>query len=165
MFFALKKFDSFTHLVPEMSNCIFGFYKVRVQFGGSRHNMFSTTHGEITEERYKISGEINQQDSTQSDFVVHKTDNGASNQPSTLNTGQKESIRMNKFIFGSEFLNERRNCWPKHPEARSDQRIHQVHFPNFYTMLKSENRNDHNNKGAASIKQHHQPPPVFAIDN
>src|SRR6185312_17397281 len=105
---------------------------------GRSYHMPAFSYRQIAEKRNEICGEINEQNSTQADLVVHKTDNRASDQPSALNAREQKCIGVNEFLAGREFLDERCDRWPEHPEARGHECVHHIEFPDFGAVLEGE---------------------------
>src|SRR6202040_2058447 len=83
---------------------------------------------------------------------------------SSLHASQEESVRLDELAFWSEFLNQRSDGWPEHPEAGSDQSIHQVELPDLHTMSKRQHSNAHDNHSAHGIEPHNQAPAIFAVN-
>ena len=127
--------------------------------------MASFTHCEVAEKRHDIGRNVDQQNAAQPDVVVHEADDGACEEPSTLHTGHQKSIGMHEPVFRREFLNERGDRRPEHPEAGSDQCVHQIEFPDLHAMQEREDSDRHDNHGAQRIEPHHQAPAVFPVDN
>src|ERR1700722_20546159 len=98
-------------------------------------------------------------------MVVHERDNGAGDEPSALHAGEEESVRLNEFAFGREFLNERSDCGPEHPEAGGDERVHQIKFPDFYPVLEGEDGDGGDDDGANGVEEHDQTAAIFAVDD
>ena len=72
---------------------------------------------------------------------------------------------MDEFIAGSHFLNERGNGRPEHPEARRDQHVHRVQFPDFGFSFECEHGDGRNDERAGCVEHHDQTAAVFAVNN
>ena len=89
----------------------------------------------------------------------------AGDEPSALHAREQKSIRLHEFAFGREFLDERGDGGPEHPEAGGDEGVHQIQLPDLHAMLKGEDGHDHNDHGAHGIQPHDQAAAVFAVDD
>ena len=121
-----NKCETVSHLSAESGECSFGGDHIRLQRRGPAHNVPTFAHRKITQKRNHISGNINQQNSANTDVVVHKAYDRPGDQPSALYARQQERVGVHEFLTRSQFLNQRGNGRPEHPEARGHQRIHQV---------------------------------------
>ncbi len=97
-------------------------------------------------------------------MVVHESDDRSGDEPSSLNSCEKKRIRLNKFTFGCEFLDECSDGWPEHPEAGGDERIHQVELPDLHAMLEREDSHGHDDRGAHAIEPHDQDAAIFPVN-
>ncbi len=97
-------------------------------------------------------------------MVVDESNDRPGNQPASLNSRQQKSVGMDELFSRRQFLDERGNGWPEHPEAGRDQRVHQVQFPDFYLAGKRQDRNREDDDGADCVQHHDQPAPVFAVN-
>ena len=97
-------------------------------------------------------------------MVVNESNNGPGNQPSTLDSCQQKSVGVDKLFSGSQFLNQRGDGWPEHPETGRNQRVHQIQFPNFYFARERQDRNHQDDDRTKGIQHHYQPAPVFAVN-
>src|SRR5258708_3412745 len=134
-----KKMQSFAHLAAEALELSFSSKQIGAQLLGPQHNMASLAHRGIAQECNPVGGNVAPQRAVEADMVVHEADDGAGDEPSSLHARQKKCVRLHELAFGREFLNESGNGRPKHPEARGDQRIHEVELPNLYPMSKRQN--------------------------
>ena len=50
----------------------------------------------------------------------------------------KKRVGLHELALGREFLNQRSDRRPEHPEAGGDQRVHQVELPDSDAMLESK---------------------------
>src|SRR5579864_2833993 len=98
-------------------------------------------------------------------MVVHEADDRAGNQPSSLHACEQESIRLHELTFGCEFLNERGDGGPEHPEASGDESVHQVELPDLDAMSKREDGHANDNDSAHSVKPHDQAAAIFTIND
>src|SRR5579872_2447054 len=119
-----QKVKSFAHLAPEALQLSLRRDDIRAQLFRMDNDMPSLAHGEVTEERHHISGDVEHQHSAQPDVVVDETDDRAGNEKSPLHARQQKGIRLYELSFWSEFLDQCGDGRPEHPETRSDQRIH-----------------------------------------
>ncbi len=97
-------------------------------------------------------------------MVVNEPNNGPGNQPTALDSRQQKRVGVDKLFSRRQFLNQRGNGWPEHPETRRHQRVHQVQFPDFHLAGKRQDRNREDDDCAKRIQHHHQPAPVFAVN-
>ena len=98
-------------------------------------------------------------------MVVHEADEGAGDEPASLHAGEKKSVRLHELAFGREFLNERGDGRPEHPEACGDESVHQIELPDFHAVLKGQDAYGDNDHGADGIEPHDQTATIFAVDN
>ena len=161
---AAKKIEAFAHLADKARHRGFRGDQIGPQFRRPRHHVASLAHSEIEQKRCQVGREINQQHAAQSDVVVDESDDRSGNQPAALYSRQQKSVGVNEFFSGSQFLDQRRDGRPEHPEARRHQSIHHIKLPDFYFAGESQDRDHKNDDGAGRIQPHHQPAPVFAID-
>ena len=74
-------------------------------------------------------------------MVVDESDDGAGDQPSALHARQQKGVGVDELFSGREFLNQRGDGRPEHPEAGRHQRVHQVEFPHLHAAREGEDRN------------------------
>ena len=98
---AAKKLNAFSHLAHEALQGGFRSHDVGAQLRRPGHDVAPLAHREIAEERNQVSGEIDEQHSAQPDAVVNESDDGAGNQPASLDSRQQKSVRMDK-LFSRE---------------------------------------------------------------
>ena len=127
--------------------------------------MPSLAHREVAGKRNDISAYVDEQHAAQANVFVDKSDQRPGNQPSPLDPGQQKRIRLDELAFRRQFLNQRCDRRPEHPEARRHQSVHQVQFPHLHAMEEGKHHDHENDDGAQSIQPHDQPPPVFAVDD
>jgi len=72
---------------------------------------------------------------------------------------------VHELALGREFLNERGDGRPEHPEAGGDQGVHEVEFPDLHAMLKGEHGDDGDDDAAHGVEPHDQAAAVFAVNN
>ena len=97
-------------------------------------------------------------------MVVHEADDRAGDEPSSLNSGQEKSIRLHELAFGREFLDQRGDGRPEHPEAGGDESVHQIELPELHAMPKCENGHGHDDDGTHGIEPHDQAAAIFTVD-
>ena len=134
------------------------------QFRRPGHDMASLADSEVQQKRRQVGGEIDQQHSAQADVIVDESDDGPGDQPPALNPRQQKGVGVDELFSRCQFLDQRRDGWPEHPETGRHQRVHQVQFPDFYLAGKGQDRNRENDDGADSIQHHDQPAPVFTVN-
>ena len=98
-------------------------------------------------------------------MVVHEADERAGDEPSALNAGQKKSIRLHELTFRREFLDERGDGGPEHPEAGGDEGVHQIELPDLHAVAKREDGDGHNDHGAHGVEPHDEAAAIFAIND
>ena len=116
--------QSLSQVVPEALQLSLCGSNIGSQLLGMNHHVTSFAHREVAKKRDNVGRNVNQQHAAQTDVVVHESNHRTGNQPSPLYARQQESVRMNEAILRSEFLNERGDGWPEHPESRRDQHVH-----------------------------------------
>src|SRR5579872_1695377 len=84
------------------------------------HGDSSFANEEVAGDRDQIGTEIEKKHATEMNMVVDEADDGAGDEPSTLNSSHEKVAGRNILRFRREFLNERSHGWPEHPEAGSD---------------------------------------------
>src|SRR5207245_2215765 len=99
---------------------------VCVQLGWARDNVSALAHREVAEKRDYVSAHVNQQHSAEADLVVRKSNDRSSNKPSSLYSCQQKSVGVDKLVSRGQFLDERSDGRPEHPEAGGDQAVHGV---------------------------------------
>ena len=159
-----QKMQSLAHLAAETFQLRFGGGKVGAEFRWTEHYMPSLTHREVTAERDHIGGNVDQQHTAEADVVVHKADDGAGNQPSSLHASQQERIGLHERPLRCEFLNQRGDGRPEHPETGGHQRVHQIELPDLHVVPKRENGDGYDDDRAHGVEPHDEAAPVFAID-
>ena len=159
-----KKVNAFAHLAYESLDRRFCRDNVSPQFRRTGHHVAALAHSQVKQERREVSGEVNEQHSAQPDVVVDKANDRSGNQPASLDSSQQKCVGVNELLSGGQFLDQSGNRGPEHPEAGGDQSIHQVKLPDFYFAGKRQDRNRQDDDGADRIQHHHQPAPVFAVD-
>ena len=134
------------------------------QFRRAGHHVAALAHSQVKQERREVSGEVNQQHSAQADVVVDESNDRSGNQPAALDSRQQKRVGVDELFSGRQLLDQRGDGGPEHPEAGRHQRVHQIEFPDFYFAGKRQDRNRQNDDGADRVQHHHQPAPVFAVD-
>ena len=160
-----EKDQPFAHLAQKACHRGFRRFDIVTKFDGPRHHMPALAHREVAQKRNHIGAHVDEQDPAEADVFIDKSNQRAGNQPSSLDAREKKCIRLHERALGRQFLNQRRDRGPKHPEARRHQRIHQVEFPHPHAAHERQHHDRKNDDGAQSIQPHHQPPPVFAVDD
>ncbi|PYV76261.1 MAG: hypothetical protein DMG97_04575 [Acidobacteria bacterium] len=100
-----QELHAFTHFAKEFRECALGRDDVRMQLGGPKHHVPSLAYDEVAQERNHIRADVNKKHATEVQPVVRESNNCSGKQPSALYPGQQESVGVNKFVSGSQFLN------------------------------------------------------------
>src|SRR5258706_8211502 len=158
-----QKVQAFAHLEPEALKLGFSSQDIGAQLLGTQYHVASLPHGEIAKERNHVCGDVDQKHAAEADVVVHEADDRTGDEPSSLDAGQKKSIRLHELAFGREFLDEGGDGRPEHPEAGGDERVHQIELPNLYSMPKREDGYGHDDHGAQGVEPHNQAAAIFAV--
>ena len=132
---------------------------------GDAHGVASSADEQIAGEREHVAGEIEKEHAAQANGVVNKSHDGAGDQPAALHSGDEKAVGLQKCGFRCEFLNQRRDCGPEHPEAGGHQNAHQINFPQRRHSAIREYGHGKNDQCAAGVEGHHQPPAVFTINH
>ena len=160
-----QKDQAFAHLAQKASHRGFRRLQIVTKFDRPRHHVPSLPHREVARERNDVGAHVDQQHSAEPNVLVDKSDQRAGNQPAALDSRQQKRIRLHELALGRQFLNQRRDRRPEHPEARRHQRVHQVEFPHLHAMQERQHHDHEDDDGAQRVEPHHQPPPVFAVDD
>src|SRR6202453_1525231 len=160
-----KKEQTSAHIAPEALELSFSSENIGAQFLRAQNYVASFAHREIAAERNHVGGNIDQQNATETDVVVHESDEGAGDEPSSLNAGQKKRVGLHELALGREFLNQRGDGWPEHPETGGDEGVHQVELPHLHPMLEREDGDGHDDQGADGVEPHDQAAAIFAIND
>ena len=159
-----QKVNAFAHLPHKTFDGGLCGGDISPQFRRPGNHVPALAHSQVKQERYQIGREVDQQYSAQADVVIDKADNGPGDQPPSLNPRQQKGVGVDELFSRRQFLNQRSDRWPEHPEARRYQRVHQVEFPDFYLAGKCQDRNRQDDDGAERIQHHDQPAAVFAVN-
>ena len=160
-----QELDAFPKFVPEALLRRFGSGDIRSQFSGAGHHVLSFAHAEVAKKGDDVGGEVDQQHAAQSDVVVDEAHDRARHQPATLNAGQEEGVCFHELALGREFLDQRGDGWPEHPEAGSNQSVHEIELPDLDLAAKRQNGNRQNHQSPGRVQHHHQVTPVFTINH
>src|SRR5208282_5631818 len=155
--------EPFAHLAQEATDRGFSRGKIMAQFDRAREHMPPLTHGEVAGKRNDVGADVDEQHSAESDMFIDKSDQGTGNEPATLNSGEKKGIRLHERALRGQFLNERGDGRPEHPEAGGDERVHQIELPYLDAVENGEDGDYEDDDRAQGIEPHHEAPPVFTI--
>src|SRR5258706_3780463 len=159
-----EKNQSFAHLANKALDGSFRSFKIMLQFRCPRHDA-ALAYGEIAQERNDVGADVDQEHTAEADVFVYESDNRAGNHPSALHASQQERVRRHELAFGREFLDERGDGRPEHPEAGGDQRVHQIELPDLNAAAKGQYRDHENDDGARGVEHHDQSTAVFAVND
>src|SRR5215813_9907139 len=69
------------------------------------HGHFTFAHSEVADQRYRVRRRVQSEHTPEVNVLIHKSDDGSSNHPSTLYAGQEHRIGADELGFGRQFLN------------------------------------------------------------
>src|SRR5437868_4107562 len=160
-----QKLKALPHFTPKPLELGFGRDNIGPEFLRSNDDVPSLAHREVAEKRDHVSRYVQYQNSTESDVVVNKSHNRSRDQESSLYAREQECVRLHELAFRGEFLNERGDCGPEHPEPSSYQSVHQIKLPNLYPVPEREDGHREDNHSAYRVEPHHQASTVFTVDH
>src|SRR5579864_1734274 len=114
-----EKMQPLSYFAPKPLQLRFRGDDVGPEFLWSNDDMPSLAHREVAEERDYVSGYVQDQNSTEPDAVVNESYNCSRDQESPLHARKQECVRLHELAFRGEFLDERCDCGPEHPEPGS----------------------------------------------
>src|ERR1051326_3975541 len=98
-------------------------------------------------------------------MVIDESYNCSRHEEAALNSRHQEGVGVDEFFSRREFLDQRSDSWPEHPETGGYQCVHGVDFPDFDPVGECEYCNHQNDYGTDGVEHHDQAAPVFAVDD
>src|SRR6266566_905976 len=160
-----QELDTFAHFAKELLDRSFSGEDVCVQLGWARDNVAAFAHCEVAEKRDYVSADVNQQHSAEADLVVRESNDRSSDEPASLYSGEQKSIGVDELVSRSQFLDERSDGGPEHPEAGSDQSVHGVQLPDLCSSGEGENGNCKDDNRASGVEHHDQSATILAVND
>ena len=121
--------EAFAQFAHEAADGSFSGIEIMQQLGGARHHVASFADREVAQKRNNVGGDVDKQDAAKPDVLVDKAYDGASDEPTALYADHQKGVGTDVFGVGREFLDQRGDRGPEHPESSRDQHVHGVKMP------------------------------------